>query len=204
VTPCKAMLTIDGLHWKYRRPVDCELILCCLRMLSNSDEYATSFHTRPTWRVKDFLNSEHHMKSASERRTKSNSERQTNAQIVSPAILPPTSFYSHAIEVQTQSRLVFVSGQIPVAPDGSCAKDFATQARQCWRNISAVLAEAGMGLSDVVKIQAFVTRSSDLEAYRSIRNEMVGANRPAHTLLVVAGLGRPEWLVELEAVAAKA
>ncbi len=106
--------------------------------------------------------------------------------------------------MQAPSKLVFVSGQIPVAPDGTCAKDFATQARQCWRNITAVLAESGMGLGDVVKIQAFVTRNSDLETYRSIRNEMVGSNRPAHTLLVVAGLGRPEWLVELEAAAAKA
>lgn len=127
-----------------------------------------------------------------------------NKPIVSPAILPPTSFYSHAIEVPTRSRIVFLSGQISVAPDGSCAKDFATQARQCWRNLTAVLAEADMSLSDVVKIQAFVTRTSDLEEYRAIRNEMVGANRPAHTLLVVAALGRPEWLVELEAVAAKA
>ncbi len=61
-----------------------------------------------------------------------------------------------------------------------------------------------MTLSDVVKIQAFLTRSSDLGEYRSIRNEMVGSTRPAHTLLVVSALGRPEWLVELEAVAAKA
>ena len=127
-----------------------------------------------------------------------------NKPVISPAILPPTSFYSHAIEVPTRSRLLFVSGQISVAPDGSCAVDFATQARQCWRNLTAVLAEANMSLTDVVKIQAFVTRASDLETYRTIRNEMVGAARPAHTLLVVAALGRPEWLVELEAVAAKA
>lgn len=61
-----------------------------------------------------------------------------------------------------------------------------------------------MTLNDLVKVQAFLTRASDLEAYRAIRNEMVGSSRPAHTLLVVAALGRPEWLLELEAVAAKA
>jgi enamine deaminase RidA (YjgF/YER057c/UK114 family) len=127
-----------------------------------------------------------------------------NKQIVSPAISPPTSFYSHAIEVPTRSRLLFVSGQISIAPDGSCAADFATQARQCWRNLTAVLAEADMILSDVVRIQAFITRAGDLAEYRSIRNEMVNSSRPAHTLLVVAALGRPEWLVEIEAVAAKA
>ena len=127
-----------------------------------------------------------------------------NKPVVSPAIIPPTSFYSHAVEVVARSRLLFISGQIAVAPDGSCATDFATQARQCWRNLTAVLAEADMTLSNIVKIQAFLTRSSDLGEYRSIRNEMVGSTRPAHTLLVVSALGRPEWLVELEAVAAKA
>ena len=75
-----------------------------------------------------------------------------NKPIVSPAIIPPTSFYSHAIEVVARSRLLFISGQIAIAPDGSCATDFATQARQCWRNLTAVLAEAEMTLSDVVKI----------------------------------------------------
>jgi enamine deaminase RidA (YjgF/YER057c/UK114 family) len=126
-----------------------------------------------------------------------------NRPIVSPAIIPPTSFYSHAIEVPARSRVLFVSGQIAVAPDGTCAPDFATQARQCWRNLTAVLVEADMNLNHVVKVQAFLTRVSDLAEYRTIRNEMVGAARPAHTLLVVAALGRPEWLVEIEAVAAK-
>jgi enamine deaminase RidA (YjgF/YER057c/UK114 family) len=60
-----------------------------------------------------------------------------------------------------------------------------------------------MQLSDVVKVQAFVTSEANLTAYREIRNRMVESARPAHTLLVVAALGRPEWMVELEAVAAK-
>lgn len=126
-----------------------------------------------------------------------------NKVLVSPSIIPPTSFYSHAQEVPQGSRLLFVSGQIPVAPDGSCPGDFASQAKQCWRNLAAVLAAADMELKDVVRVQAFVTRVEDLEAYRDIRNEIVDSLRPAHTLLVVARLGKPEWLVEIEAIAAK-
>lgn len=126
-----------------------------------------------------------------------------NKQIISPAIIPPTSFYSHAIEVPERSKLLFVSGTIANAPDGSCPTDFPTQARQCWRNLAAVLATADMSISDLVRVQTFLTRVGDLAEYRAIRNEMVGASRPAHTLLVVAALGRPEWLVEIEAVAAK-
>lgn len=126
-----------------------------------------------------------------------------NKQIVSPAVIPPTSFYSHAIEVPERSRMLFISGTIAVAPDGSCPSDFASQARQCWRNLAAVLATADMGISDLVRVQTFLTRVGDLAEYRAIRNEMVGSSRPAHTLLVIAALGRPEWLVEIEAVAAK-
>lgn len=132
-----------------------------------------------------------------------NRELPMNKPIVSPVIQAPTSAYSHAVEVPAKSRLLFISGQISVAPDGSCSKDFATQARQCWRNLTAVLASAEMDLSDVVRVQAFVTDGKYLAEYRKIRNEMVGAARPAHTLIVVTELGRPEWLVELEAVAAK-
>jgi enamine deaminase RidA (YjgF/YER057c/UK114 family) len=127
----------------------------------------------------------------------------TSKSVVAPGVVPPTSHYSHAIEVTAGSRLLFISGQIPVAPDDSCPADFASQATQCWRNLACVLAAAGMGLGDLVKVQGFVTRESDLAAYREIRNRMVQSARPAHTLLVVAALGRPEWLVELEAVAAK-
>jgi len=126
-----------------------------------------------------------------------------NKPVVAPSIVPPTSYYSHAIEVAAGARMLFISGQIPVAPDGSCPPDFASQATQCWRNLACVLASAGMQLTDVVKVQAFVTSEANLAAYREIRNRMVESARPAHTLLVVAALGRPEWLVELEAVAAK-
>jgi enamine deaminase RidA (YjgF/YER057c/UK114 family) len=127
-----------------------------------------------------------------------------NKVLITPTIIPPTSYYSHAQEVPQGSRMLFASGQIPVAPDGACPSDFASQARQCWRNLAAVLAAADMELRDVVRVQAFVTRVEDLEAYREIRNEIVGSLRPAHTLLVVARLGKPEWLVEIEAIAARA
>ena len=127
-----------------------------------------------------------------------------NKVLVSPAIIPPTSYYSHAQEVPQGSRILFASGQIPVTPEGTCPADFASQARQCWRNLAAVLSAANMEMKDLVRVQAFVTRVEDLEAYREIRNEIVESLRPAHTLLVVARLGKPEWLVEIEGIAAKA
>jgi enamine deaminase RidA (YjgF/YER057c/UK114 family) len=126
-----------------------------------------------------------------------------NTMINSPKIIPPTSYYSHAVEVGPNSRTVFASGQIAVSADGKCADDFVTQARQCWSNLVAVLEAASMGLEDVVRVQAYVTGQEYLADYRAVRNEVVGNLRPAHTLLVVAALGKPEWKVELEAIAAK-
>lgn len=115
---------------------------------------------------------------------------------------PPTS-YSHAVEVGPGARTLFISGQIPMSPDGTCPEDFRTQAWQCWNNLSATLAAAGMELTDLVRVQAYVTSTEYLGDYRAIRDEVVGDKRPASTLLVVAGLGRPEWKVEIEAIAAK-
>ena len=65
-----------------------------------------------------------------------------NKYLVSKKIVPPTSFYSHSVETPAASRVVFASGQIAVAPDGTCPADFASQARQCWSNLEAVLEES--------------------------------------------------------------
>lgn len=123
--------------------------------------------------------------------------------LVTPKIIAPTSFYSHAVEVEAGARILFASGQIAVAPDGTCPPDFFSQARLCWSNLIAVLEAADMTIHDLVKVQTFLTRKEHLAEYRAIRNEIVGSARPAHTLLVIAELGKPEWLVEIEAVAAK-
>lgn len=61
-----------------------------------------------------------------------------------------------------------------------------------------------MELSDVVWVQAYVTRHENVDAYQAARNERVELACPAHTLRVVRALGRPEWEVEIEAVAARA
>ena len=90
---------------------------------------------------------------------------------LSPAsIHPPFSRYSLGIEVSSRSRYVFCSGQIGIAADGSIPADCAGQARVCFDNIAAVLAEAGMGFGDVVKLNAFVTGREHLAEYMKVRN----------------------------------
>ncbi len=122
---------------------------------------------------------------------------------LSPAnIHPPFAPYSHAIEVSSRSRIVFCSGQLGVAPDGSVPPDCAGQARLCFDNIAAILNEAAMGLKDVVRINAYVTGREHLQPYMQVRNELFTEPFPASTLMIVAGFARPEFVVEIEVVAA--
>lgn len=119
-----------------------------------------------------------------------------------PSIRPPFARYSHAIEVAAGSRLVFVSGQLGVNPDDAVPATVEEQAERCFANIAAILAEAGLGLADIVRIDAFVTAREHMKGYMSVRDRLVGDPPPASTLVVVSGFTRPEFLVEVEVVAA--
>lgn len=122
---------------------------------------------------------------------------------LSPAsIRPPFSRYSLGIEVSSRSRYVFCSGQVGITADGTIPADCAGQARVCFENIAAVLAEAGMGFGDVVKLNAFVTGREHLAEYMKVRNELFPEPYPASTLMIVSGFARPEFVVEIEAIAA--
>ena len=118
-------------------------------------------------------------------------------------VAPPFSRYSHAVEVAAPARWLTISGQVGVFPDGGLADGAMAQMEQTWRNIFAVLAAAEMEAGDLVKVTAFLTRREDLGVYREVRDAMLGDARPASSLLFVAGLASPDWLVEIEAVAAK-
>ena len=114
----------------------------------------------------------------------------------------PASRYSHAMEVTGRQRWLHVSGQIGVRPDGSVCEGVEAQLEQAWHNIFALLADAGMSKDDLVKVTVFLTDKAYVQAYREVRDRMLGGPVPASTLLIVAGLASPDFLVEIEAVAA--
>jgi enamine deaminase RidA (YjgF/YER057c/UK114 family) len=118
-------------------------------------------------------------------------------------VAAPSGPYSHGLEVPPNARWLHISGQVGTAPDGSVPEGIGPQTENCWRNIHAILEEAGMGMADLVKVTAFLTDPADLAGYRAARDAILGAARPASTLVVVSRLVRPEWRVEVEAVAAK-
>ncbi len=115
----------------------------------------------------------------------------------------PSGPYSLGIEIPAGQRLLYVSGQVPVAADGSTPQGIKAQAEQVWRNILAVLESAGMGVENLVKVNHYLTKPENIPGYLEVRARMLGAARPASTLVVVQGLVKPEWLVEVEAIAAK-
>ena len=117
-------------------------------------------------------------------------------------IHPPFAPYSHGIVVGAGHRLVFCSGQLGITVDGIVPPDCAAQARICFDNIEAILAEARMTLANIVRINAFVTGREHLPDYMSVRNALFAEPYPASTLMVVSGFARPEFVVEIEAIAA--
>ena len=114
------------------------------------------------------------------------------------------SSYSLAIEAPAQARWLHVSGQVGVAPDGALAEGPEAQMETAFRNLLAILDSAGMGPHDLVKVTVFLTRQEDVGAYREVRDRMLAGATPASTLLVISGLANPDWLVEIEAIAASA
>jgi enamine deaminase RidA (YjgF/YER057c/UK114 family) len=108
--------------------------------------------------------------------------------------------YAQAVEATGVSRIVHVSGQIPVDADGHVPLSFEDQARLAWRNIERQLVAAGMGLENIVKHTTFLASRDYGEANRKIRQEIFGDRSPALTV-VIAGIFDESWLLEVEALA---
>lgn len=97
-----------------------------------------------------------------------------------------------------------MSGQIGLKPDGTLAgEDTESQIEQCFENIANLLDAAGLGLDDLVFLRFYLTDTADIPAMRSIRNKFLGSRKVPSTLLVITALARPEFKVEIEAVAAR-
>jgi len=118
------------------------------------------------------------------------------------SIRPPFARYSHGVEVPAGKRLVLCSGQLGIGPDDSIPEDAGAQAELCFSNIAAVLAEAGLGLKDIVRINAFLTDRTHMRPYMAVRDRLVADPSPASTLMIVSGFTRPEFKVEIEVIAA--
>jgi enamine deaminase RidA (YjgF/YER057c/UK114 family) len=118
-------------------------------------------------------------------------------------IAPPFSCYSHGASATDVSRWLHVSGQVGVTPEGVVPEDPAKQIELAWDNLLAVLADAGMTVTDLVKIDGFITRPDLVPLYRKERERRFAGHAAATTMVIVAGLAEPNLLVEIQAIAAR-
>jgi 2-iminobutanoate/2-iminopropanoate deaminase len=113
---------------------------------------------------------------------------------------PPISHYTDAVRF---GDLLFVSGVAPFDEAGRLVggDDVAAQTRQIFRNMEKILAAAGIGFGDVLKVTVYLTDVNDRAAINPVRQDYFGAARPASTLIGVNALAVPGMKVEIEAVA---
>ncbi len=95
---------------------------------------------------------------------------------------------------------LFVSGQTPEGPDGTSSGDPEEQFRQIWRNVSAVLAGAGVGVDALVRVRTFLASRDHRELNSRVRREVLALHEPALTV-VICQLYDEGWITEIEAVA---
>ena len=120
-------------------------------------------------------------------------------------IAPPSSRFSHAALATGATRHLHLSGQVGTSPDGKIANGLEAQLDAAFANVAAGLADAGMSKANLMKLVVYLTSAAPeaIASYRARRDVWIGdASPPAATLLVVAGLANPAWLVEVDAYAA--
>ena len=115
----------------------------------------------------------------------------------------PGGRYSHVGQIGPNAEIFHLAGQTGVAPGGTVGDGIAEQSRFVYQNIATVLDQCGMGLENLVKVTVFLTDPDYIDAWRAEQKKAFGDVVPASTLLIVSRLARPEFLVEVEAIAAK-
>ena len=115
--------------------------------------------------------------------------------------------YSQIVDISA-SRIIFISGQTALDRDGNLVgkDDFAAQAAQVFRNLAAALQARGCDAASLVKLTVFLTDMNNLGAYRDARNRFFASvmppAAPAVTLVEVSKLYGPDFMIEIEAIAA--
>jgi reactive intermediate/imine deaminase len=126
-----------------------------------------------------------------------------NVQLLTPDTMPKSVGYSQ-VAVVTGGTIVFVAGQVALDKSGNVVgkEDFHAQVQQVFENLKAAIEASGGTFNDVVKLNSYLLDLSHLPEFREVRDRYINVkNPPASTAVQVPKLFRPEFLVEIEAVA---
>ena len=115
----------------------------------------------------------------------------------------PLGRYVHQIEVTGESRLLFLSGQIGIALDGTVPTDPVEQLGLALENVVRNLEAAGLEATDLVKLTTYVVGEMDPAARRAELDRILGDHISTSTLVFVAGLAAPQYKVEVDAWATR-
>ena len=116
----------------------------------------------------------------------------------------PLGRYVHQIEVSGESRMLFLAGQVGIAPDGSVPADPVAQLGVALDNVIANLEAAGFESADLVKLTTYVVGEMDAAGRRAELDRVLGSHLTTSTLVYVAALASPDYKVEVDAWAIRA
>jgi enamine deaminase RidA (YjgF/YER057c/UK114 family) len=119
------------------------------------------------------------------------------------SIHAPVGNYSHGIALPPNCRVLFVAGQTGLRTDGTTPASFEDQCHVVWQNIKAIVEDAGMKLTDIARLTVLLTDAAHLPKMAEVRKQYLGDHKPAVTGFAVKSLVRPEWLIEIDAIAMK-
>ncbi len=114
----------------------------------------------------------------------------------------PGSRYSHAALVKGDGRRLLISGQVGLERNGHLDHDGEAQIGQALANLGAILSAHGMGPRNVAKVTVYLVDRDLIPLWRDLRDAFFAGHAPANTLLLVAGLANPRFLIEIEAESA--
>lgn len=124
---------------------------------------------------------------------------------IDPVSLPKmgTPNYTHAILTEDPTRWLHIAGQVGVLADGSTAKGIDAQCDAVFANITALLKEVDMTPQDICHLRIYMLDREHIPSLRRARSNVLGEGVVPSTLILVSGLVDPDWLVEVEFVAAR-
>lgn len=109
---------------------------------------------------------------------------------------------SPLVQAVVEGRFVFVSGMPPVDREGqTVGPDITTQTRQVMENLRTIIEAAGASMGDVVRTTVFYTHRDDYAALDAVYRQYFPGGFPSRSALIVAGLVRPDWRIEIDAIA---
>jgi enamine deaminase RidA (YjgF/YER057c/UK114 family) len=124
-------------------------------------------------------------------------------QIISPKLRQPSGHFSHATMVAARGRLVFISGMTARRADGTIAGvgDIEAQTRQVCDNVKAAVEQAGGTMDDICRVDVYVRNMEHFDLIHKVRRDYFKAPAPASTMVEVAKMTSPDYLIEMSAIA---